>query len=119
MKFQNSYLLRNREIHFVFTFTQFSFSFRYMQFNLLSVTKMLKNSPNAKLNKVVLDRYRDLEMPEGSLIATYIWIDGTGENLRCKDRTITSIPKSAKGELKSDQRLKDVQSIKLKNKCSS
>lgn len=60
---------------------------------------MLKNSPNATLNKAISERYNDLPMPEGSLIATYIWIDGTGENLRCKDRTITSIPESPKGKL--------------------
>lgn len=59
---------------------------------------MLKNSPNSKLNKAIADRYSDLEMPEGTLIATYIWIDGTGENLRCKDRTIDFIPKSPKGK---------------------
>lgn len=57
---------------------------------------MLKNSPNSKLNKAIADRYSDLEMPEGTLIATYIWIDGTGENLRCKDRTIEAIPQSPK-----------------------
>ena len=34
------------------------------------------------LNKAVLLRYLDLPQPENKIMATYIWIDGTGENLR-------------------------------------
>ena len=34
------------------------------------------------LNKAVLRRYLDLNQPENKIMATYIWIDGTGEQLR-------------------------------------
>lgn len=57
----------------------------------------LQESPNACINKTLLDRYMTLELPDGKIIATYIWIDGTGENLRCKDRTLDFIPKEPKG----------------------
>ncbi|CRK86464.1 CLUMA_CG000074, isoform A [Clunio marinus] len=57
---------------------------------------MLEDSPNAQLNKTILNRYLSLELPDGQIIATYIWIDGTGEGLRCKDRTLNFIPKSPK-----------------------
>lgn len=58
----------------------------------------LEESPNARINKHVLDRYTSLPLPDGQIIATYIWIDGTGENLRCKDRTLDFIPKQPKGK---------------------
>ncbi len=60
--------------------------------------KMLEESPNSQLNKEILRRYTSLDLPQGQIIATYIWIDGTGENVRCKDRTLNFIPKSPKGE---------------------
>lgn len=59
----------------------------------------LQESPNACINKTLLDRYMTLELPDGKIIATYIWIDGTGENLRCKDRTLDFIPKEPKGTI--------------------
>ncbi|XP_026477159.1 glutamine synthetase 2 cytoplasmic-like, partial [Ctenocephalides felis] len=52
----------------------------------------LEHSPNAALNKTLLDKYMDLPIPENKVQATYIWIDGTGENVRAKDRTLDFIP---------------------------
>lgn len=43
-----------------------------------------------------LEQYFKLEFPENKVLATYIWIDGTGEKLRCKDRTLDFIPNSVK-----------------------
>ena len=53
--------------------------------------------PNIYTNKTVLDRYLALPVPEDICQATYVWIDGTGEYVRCKTRTMNFIPKKPEG----------------------
>ncbi|KAJ8261085.1 hypothetical protein COCON_G00168080 [Conger conger] len=65
---------------------------------LLSLTVLLHPimssvSLSSQLNKVQLQRY--LSLPQCGLCqVTYVWIDGTGEGLRCKTRTLDSEPSS-------------------------
>lgn len=63
------------------------------------MSKTLEESPNARINKTLLDKYLSLPLPDNKIQATYIWIDGTGEGIRCKDRTIEFFPKSPKGKM--------------------
>ncbi|XP_049286304.1 glutamine synthetase 2 cytoplasmic isoform X1 [Anopheles funestus] len=61
---------------------------------MVGMSRTLELSPNAQINKTLLEKYMSLPMPDGKIQATYIWIDGTGENVRCKDRTLDFIPQS-------------------------
>lgn len=57
----------------------------------------MSSLPNIATNKTVLDRYLSIPLPDNTCQATYVWIDGTGEYLRCKTRTLNSVPKAAEG----------------------
>merc|ERR1712071_222372 len=58
------------------------------------VVKMTDFSYTAHTDKAVLDRYMRLPQPDDKIMATYIWIDGTGEHVRAKTRTIDFVPKT-------------------------
>jgi glutamine synthetase len=45
----------------------------------------LKSANVGSTDKTILYRYLQLPQPDNKVMATYIWIDGTGENLRGKN----------------------------------
>jgi len=59
----------------------------------------MSSNPNlanpSATDKSVLKKFLSLPQPSDKVLATYIWIDGTGESLRCKTMTINFEPKQA------------------------
>ena len=51
----------------------------------------------ALLNKVTRNEYMSLPM-DGRVQCMYIWIDGTGEHLRCKTKTLNKEPVTLDGK---------------------
>ena len=47
---------------------------------------------NGATNKTVLNRYLALQQPDNKTQCMYVWIDGTGEYLRAKTKTVEFVP---------------------------
>ncbi len=58
---------------------------------------MQNQGPSQTLNKVALSKYLALEQPDNQVQVMYIWIDGTGENLRAKTKTMSFEPQKPEG----------------------
>lgn len=46
-------------------------------------------------NATVLNKYRELKQPDNMVQCMYVWIDGTGENMRAKTKTLDFEPTKA------------------------
>lgn len=49
------------------------------------------------LNKTVISKYLAIPQPDDKVQVMYIWIDGSGENVRCKTKTLDFEPKKPEG----------------------
>lgn len=57
---------------------------------------MASASLSSQLNKAVRQQY--MSLPQGNTcMVTYVWIDGTGEGVRSKTRTLYEEPKTPEG----------------------
>ena len=50
------------------------------------------------IDKTVLNRYLQLPQPDDKTQVLYVWIDGSGENVRAKTKTVNFKPKSPTGK---------------------
>jgi glutamine synthetase len=49
-------------------------------------------------DRKLLEKYLELDQPDDVIMAEYIWIDGTGEGIRSKCRTLNGEPQKPSGE---------------------
>ena len=47
-------------------------------------------------NAGILAKYMSLDQPADKVQCMYVWIDGSGENMRAKTRTVSFVPKEPK-----------------------
>lgn len=52
----------------------------------------MANTISLTSNASILARYLNLKQPDNAVQAMYVWIDGTGEHVRAKTKTINFVP---------------------------
>jgi len=46
------------------------------------------------LDQLITQKFLSLPQPKNKILATYVWIDGTGEQLRAKTKTLSKVPQN-------------------------
>lgn len=79
---QKMYIMRNVHILRKFSTTN-------------NLRKLIEKAPNTYLDKSILNKYKKVPYDHNKAVqATYLWIDGTCENVRLKDQILDFAPKT-------------------------
>ena len=59
---------------------------------------MAGRCPNAaETDHMVFEHFMTLDQPKDKVQVMYLWVDGTGQFLRSKTRTLDTVPEKAEG----------------------
>lgn len=81
-------------VHF-FSIIYYLFFQTYLKKNRFEISELKMTD---KAGKTVLHRYMRIPQPDDRVMCEYLWVDGSGEGIRTKCRTLDFEPKHPKGE---------------------